>query len=98
MSSYLKYMAQTTSVILPEILSIYQIRQKKGWHPWWELNPRPPVRPIGARFGRKFHVCFLPFSLYQDNHGRGDRGRRGEELALASSPRASASFGEMFEA
>ena len=49
MSSYLKYMAQTTSVISPEILLMYQIRQKKVWHPWWELNPRPSIRPIGAR-------------------------------------------------
>ena len=33
MSSDLKYMAQTTYVILPEILPSYQIRQKKGSTP-----------------------------------------------------------------
>ena len=24
-------------------------KTEKRWHPWWELNPRPPVCPIGAR-------------------------------------------------
>ena len=36
-------MAQTTHVILPEIVPLYQKRQKKVWHPRWESNPRPPV-------------------------------------------------------
>ena len=41
MSSDWKSMAQTTYVILPEILLSYPIRQKNVWHPWWERNPRP---------------------------------------------------------
>ena len=24
-------------------------KTEKGWHPWWELNPRPSVRPIRGR-------------------------------------------------
>ena len=67
MSSDLKYMAQTTYVILPKIVPSYQIRQKKGWHPWWESNPRPPVRPIEARFGPQ-----IPPLLYSNNES-GDR-------------------------
>ena len=57
MSSDFKYVAQTTYDILPEILPSYQISQKKGWHPWWELNPRPqfsfratPVSDSSHRF------------------------------------------------
>ena len=54
MSSYLKYMAQTTSVTSPEILSIYQIRQKKGgthggnWT--HDLLPVPSKPVSGANF------------------------------------------------
>ena len=41
MSSDSKPMAQTSYVILPEILTSYQIRQKSMWHPWWKSNPWP---------------------------------------------------------
>ena len=65
MSSYCKFVTQTTYVILPLILPSYQIRQKKGGT---QVGIEPTTFPVANRHSNEALFCLTPAGLHGIHH------------------------------